>query len=153
MPVLFSTIKYPYWIWTQRIRGETLLWSEIYETALPYCTPNLRPRLTPLPSRPTRFRFDTLAHAKRWRHSCTNPNTYIVLNVLNVILLENSRIRFPSAARSGRLTGACVDIEERVQGVHVRISAQLGLDRFRMCAMTANPSNNCVNLYGLTQEI
>ena len=103
--------------------------------------------------RPTRFRFDTLAHAKRWRHSCTNPNTYIVLNVLNVILLENSRIRFPSAARSGRLTGACVDIEERVQGVHVRISAQLGLDRFRMCAMTANPSNNCVNLYGLTQEI
>ena len=34
MPVLFSTIKYPYWIWTQRIRGETLLWSEIYETAL-----------------------------------------------------------------------------------------------------------------------
>ena len=101
----------------------------------------------------TRFRFDTLAHAKRWRHSCTNPNTYIVLNVLNVILLENSRIRFPSAARSGRLTGACVDIEERVQGVHVRISAQLGLDRFRMCAMTANPSNNCVNLYGLTQEI
>ena len=36
-----------------------------------------------------------------------------------------------------------------MQGVHVRISAQLGLDRFRMCAMTANPSNNCVNLYGL----
>ena len=101
----------------------------------------------------TRFRFDTLAHAKRWRHSCTNPNTYIVLNVLNVILLENSRIRFPSAARSGRLTGACVDIEERVQGVHVRISAQLGLDRSRMSAMTANASKNCVNLYGLTLEI
>ena len=106
-----------------------------------------------LPVHATRFRFDTLAHAKRWRHSCTNPNTYIVLNVLNVILLENSRIRFPSAARSGRLTGACVDIEERVQGVHVRISAQLGLDRSRMSAMTANASKNCVNLYGLTLEI
>ena len=88
----------------------------------------------------------------------------------NFILHENSRIRFLSAARSGRLTGACIGIRKRVQGsgrltgacigirecvqgVHVRISAQLGLDRFRMCAMTANPSNNCVNLYGLTQEI
>ena len=72
---------------------------------------------------------------------------------LNDILLENSRIRFLSTARSGRPTGACVGIGERVQGVHVRIFAQLGLDRFRMCAMTANASNNCVNLYGLTQEI
>jgi hypothetical protein len=122
-------------------------------SAIRFVWPNIC--IFPKVDRGTRFRFDTLAHAKRWRHSCTNPNTYIyiVLNVLNVILLENSRIRFPSAARSGRLTGACVDIEERVQGVHVRISAQLGLDRFRMCAMTANPSNNCVNLYGLTQEI
>ena len=45
------------------------------------------------------------------------------------------------------------DIGERARGVHVRISAQLGLDRSRMSAMTANASKNCVNLYGLTLEI
>ena len=77
----------------------------------------------------------------------------IVLKCINDILLENSIFRFLSAAPPGAPPVPAFDIGERARGVHVRISAQLGLDRSRMSAMTANASKNCVNLYGLTLEI
>ncbi len=57
--------------------------------------------------------------------------------------------RVPVLARSGRPTGTCIGIGEGVQGVQVRISAQLGRQTlqtiYKLCKFVSYP-------YGLTQD-
>ena len=97
--------------------------------------------------------FDSLAHAKNGQHSWATLTHIIVLKCIKRYFTREFDISISLGGASGRPTGPAFDIGERARGVHVRISAQLGLDRSRMSAMTANASKNCVNLYGLTLEI